>query len=78
MKPGRIAAWAITAIAVPGLAACSASSSGGTSSTAGSSPSAASSPAGASSDGATGASAPGGARVPASPSQRLRVRRPAA
>ena len=57
MKPGRIAAWAITAIAVPGLAACSASSSGGTSSTAGSSPSAASSPAGASS--ATGASAPG-------------------
>jgi len=29
MKPGRIAAWAITAIAVPGLAACSGSSSGG-------------------------------------------------
>ena len=30
MKPGRIAAWTITAIAIPGLAACSASSSGGT------------------------------------------------
>jgi hypothetical protein len=61
MKPGRIAAWAITAIAVPGLAACSASSSGGTSSTAGSSPSAASSAAGASAPGASapGASAPG-------------------
>jgi hypothetical protein len=26
MKPGRIVAWAITAIAVPGLAACSGSS----------------------------------------------------
>jgi len=43
MKPGRIAAWTITAIAVPGLAACSASSSGGTSTTAGTSSSAASS-----------------------------------
>ena len=31
MKPGRIAAWAITAIAVPGLAACSGTSSGGSS-----------------------------------------------
>jgi hypothetical protein len=31
MKPGRIAAWAITAIAVPGLAACSGSGSGGSS-----------------------------------------------
>jgi hypothetical protein len=28
MKPGRIAAWAIAAVAVPGLAACSGSSSG--------------------------------------------------
>jgi hypothetical protein len=45
MKPGRIAAWTITAIAVPGLAACSASSSGGTSTTGGTSSSAASSPA---------------------------------
>ena len=45
MKPGRIAAWTITAIAVPGLAACSASSSGGTSTTAGTSSPAASSPA---------------------------------
>ena len=44
MKPGRIAAWAIAAIAVPGLAACSGSSPGGTSPTAGSSQSAASSP----------------------------------
>ena len=44
MKPGRIAAWTITAIAVPGLAACSASSSGGTSTTAGTSSPAASSP----------------------------------
>jgi hypothetical protein len=44
MKPGRITAWAITAIAVPGLAACSAGSSGGTSSTAVSSPAGASSP----------------------------------
>jgi hypothetical protein len=51
MKPGRIAAWAITAIAVPGLAACSGSSPGGTSPTAGSSRSAASSPAVASSSG---------------------------
>jgi hypothetical protein len=31
MKPGRIAAWAITAIAVPALAACGGSSSGGSS-----------------------------------------------
>ena len=31
MKPGRIAAWAIIAIAVPGLAACSGTSSGGSS-----------------------------------------------
>jgi hypothetical protein len=31
MKPGRIAAWAITAIAVPGLAACSGSSPGASS-----------------------------------------------
>ena len=45
MKPGRIAAWTITAIAIPGLAACSASSSGGTSTTAGTSSSAPSSPA---------------------------------
>jgi len=45
MKPGRIAAWTITAIAVPGLAACSASSSGGTGTTAGASSPAASSPA---------------------------------
>jgi hypothetical protein len=45
MKPGRIAAWTITAMAVPGLAACSASSSGGTSTTAGISSPAASSPA---------------------------------
>ena len=29
MKPGRIAAWAIAAVAVPGLAACSGTSSGG-------------------------------------------------
>jgi hypothetical protein len=28
MKPGRIAAWAIAAVAVPGLAACSGTSSG--------------------------------------------------
>jgi hypothetical protein len=51
MKPGRIAAWVITAVAVPGLAACSGGSSGGTSPTAGSSQSAASSPAAASSPG---------------------------
>src|SRR6516164_1840737 len=44
MKPGRIAAWAITAVAVPGLAACSGSSSGGTSPAAASSPAAANSP----------------------------------
>jgi|GEM_PF-1600184 len=31
MKPGRIAAWAITAMAVPGLAACSGSGSAGSS-----------------------------------------------
>jgi GNAT superfamily N-acetyltransferase len=37
MKPGRIAAWAITAVAVPGLAACSGSSPGGTGPTTGSS-----------------------------------------
>jgi hypothetical protein len=30
MKPGRIAAWAIAAVAVPGLAACSGTSSGST------------------------------------------------
>jgi hypothetical protein len=29
MKPGRFAAWAIAAVAVPGLAACSGTSSGG-------------------------------------------------
>jgi hypothetical protein len=68
MKPGRIAAWAITAIAVPGLAACSGSSPGGTSPTAGSSRSDASSPAVASSSGQS--------RRPAS--RPLRVRRPAA
>ena len=51
MKPGRIAASAIAAIAVPGLAACSGSSPGGTSPTAGSSQPAASSPAAASSPG---------------------------
>ena len=51
MKPGRIAAWAITAVAVPGLAACSGSSSGGTSPAAGSSHAAASSPAAANSPG---------------------------
>ena len=28
MKPGRIAAWAVAAVAVPGLAACSGTSSG--------------------------------------------------
>ena len=44
MKPGRMAAWAITAIAIPGLAACSGSSPGGTSRPAASSPAAASSP----------------------------------
>ena len=39
MKPGRIAAWAIAAVAVPGLAACSGSSpaSSGSSPTASSS-----------------------------------------
>ena len=51
MKPGRIAAWAITAIAAPVLAACSGSSPGGTGPTAGSSQAAASSPAVASSPG---------------------------
>src|SRR5437016_1719994 len=43
MKPGRIAAWAIIAIAVPGLAACGGSSPGA-SSGGGSSPGASSSP----------------------------------
>jgi hypothetical protein len=43
MKPGRIAAWAIAAIVVPGLAACSGSSPGASNS-GGSSPAASSSP----------------------------------
>jgi hypothetical protein len=45
MKPGRIAAWAIAAVAVPGLAACSGTSSG-------------SSPANASTSAAAGTSSP--------------------
>jgi len=45
MKPGRIAAWAIAAVAVPGLAACSGTSSG-------------SSPAGSASSSAAGTSSP--------------------
>jgi hypothetical protein len=45
MKPGRIAAWTIAAVAVPGLAACSGTSSG-------------SSPAGSASSSAAGTSSP--------------------
>ena len=40
MKPGRIAAWAIAAVAVPGLAACSGASSGSSPASPGSSPAA--------------------------------------
>jgi hypothetical protein len=40
MKPGRIAAWAIAAVAVPGLAACSGTSSGSSPASPGSSPAA--------------------------------------
>lgn len=40
MKPGRIAAWAITAVAVPGLAACSGTSSGSSPASPGRSPAA--------------------------------------
>jgi hypothetical protein len=40
MKPGRIAAWAIAAVAVPGLAACSGTSSGSSPVSPGSSPAA--------------------------------------
>jgi hypothetical protein len=40
MKPGRIAAWAIAAVAVPGLAACSGTSSGSRPASPGSSPAA--------------------------------------
>jgi hypothetical protein len=53
MKPGRIAAWAIAAVAVPGLAACSGSSPASS----GSSP-AASSPAGTSAPAQSPASSP--------------------
>jgi hypothetical protein len=45
MKPGRIAAWTIAAVAIPGLAACSGTSSG-------------SSPAGSASSSAAGTSSP--------------------
>jgi hypothetical protein len=40
MKPGRIAAWAIAAVAVPGLAACSGTSTGSGPASPGSSPAA--------------------------------------
>src|SRR5712671_7376438 len=40
MKPGRIAAWAIAAVAVPGLAACSGTRSGSSPASPGSSPAA--------------------------------------
>jgi hypothetical protein len=40
MKPGRVAAWAIAAVAVPGLAACSGTSSGSSPASPGSSPAA--------------------------------------
>src|SRR4029077_6546054 len=40
MKPARIAAWAIAAVAVPGLAACSGTSSGSSPVSPGSSPAA--------------------------------------
>jgi hypothetical protein len=40
MKPGRIAAWAIAAVAVPGLAACAGTSSGSSPASPGSSPAA--------------------------------------
>jgi hypothetical protein len=53
MKPGRIAAWAIAAVAIPGLAACSGSSPASS----GSSP-AASSPAGTSAPAQSPASSP--------------------
>jgi hypothetical protein len=44
MKPGRIAAWAIAAVAVPGLAACSGTSSGSSPASPGISSAGASSP----------------------------------
>jgi hypothetical protein len=44
MKPGRIAAWAIAAVAVPGLAACSGTSSGSSPASPGNSSAGASSP----------------------------------
>ena len=43
MKPGRIAAWAIAAVAIPGLAACSGTSSGSSPASPASSPAASSS-----------------------------------
>ena len=43
MKPGRIAAWAIAAVAVPGLAACSGTSTGSSPASPASSPAASSS-----------------------------------
>jgi hypothetical protein len=43
MKPGRIAAWAISAVAIPGLAACSGTSSGSSPASPASSPAASSS-----------------------------------
>jgi hypothetical protein len=67
MKPGRIAAWAITAVAVPGLAACAASSPGGTGPTAGSSQPAASSAAASSASSGQSQAAPQG--QPSTPGQ---------
>jgi hypothetical protein len=56
MKPGRIAAWAIAAVAVPGLAACSGTSSG-------------SSPASPSSSAAAGTNSPAQSPASSQPAQ---------
>jgi hypothetical protein len=56
MKPGRIAAWAIAAVAVPGLAACSGTSSG-------------SSPASPSSSAAAGSNSPAQSPASSQPAQ---------